>query len=76
MKDLQNASREELITEIERLQSQQKIVANWPVPPPIEFQNLPSGPPELVHGYKVGYSNGWIAFRQALKKYLYPSGNG
>jgi hypothetical protein len=40
--------------------------------PPSNPDNLPSGPPELVHGYRVGFSNGWVAYRQHLKKLIFP----
>ena len=43
--------------------------------PPSQPDNLPSGPPELIHGYRVGYCNGWVAYRQQLKKLVFPSGN-
>jgi hypothetical protein len=42
---------------------------------PINPENLPSGPPELVHGYKVGFANGWTAFRRQLKRAVHPEGN-
>jgi hypothetical protein len=42
--------------------------------PPPNPDNLPSGPPELVHGYRTGYSNGWVAYRQHLKKLIFPQG--
>lgn len=44
--------------------------------PPTNVQNLPSGPPELVHGYRVGYANGFVAYRQALKRLIYPNKGG
>lgn len=43
--------------------------------PPTIPDNLPTGPPELVHGYRVGYSNGFVAYRQMLKRLIYPTGN-
>lgn len=42
--------------------------------PPTNPENMPSGNPELVHGYKVGYANGWVHYRQLIKKLVFPSG--
>jgi hypothetical protein len=40
--------------------------------PPTNVTNLPLGPAELVHGYRVGYANGWVHYRQQLKKTIFP----
>ncbi len=44
-------------------------------PPKDDIPNMPSGPPEFAHAYKVGFLNGWIAYRQAAKKKAFPPGN-
>ena len=36
------------------------------------IKNCPSGPPDLVRGYRVGYSNGWVEYRHRIKRLLYP----
>jgi hypothetical protein len=60
--------------ELDRIRDIHK--AFFTIHPPSIPENLPSGPPELVHGYKVGFANGWVAFRQQLKKALHPEGGG
>ena len=40
--------------------------------PPTNVTNLPSGPAELIHGYTVGFANGWVSYRQQLKKLVFP----
>ena len=61
------------MTELERLQKILAEIANMPPPTPT---NMPSGPDQLVIGYKAGWNNGWVAYRQAIKKLLYPQGGG
>lgn len=57
--------------EIERLRKILAAISNLVPPTPT---NTPSGPDLLVHGYKVGWSNGWVAYRQAIKRILFPGG--
>ena len=44
-------------------------------PPKDDIPNLPSGPPEFTHAYRVGFLNGWAAYRQAAKKKANPPKN-
>ena len=59
--------------ELTRLRQLLSQISNMPPPTPT---NMPSGPEHLKKGYEVGWVNGWVAYRQALKRALYPSGGG
>lgn len=61
------------MTELERLQQILAEISNMPPPNPT---NTPSGPEQLTVGYKAGWVNGWVAYRQAIKRIVYPSGGG
>jgi hypothetical protein len=61
------------MTELERLQQILAEIANLPPPSPT---NMPTGPEQLANGYKVGWINGWVAYRQAIKRIVYPQGGG
>ena len=60
--------------EINRLRSLLVNICNWPIPE--TFVNLPSGPQAIIDAYKVGYINGWIQYRQTIKKFIFPGGGG
>lgn len=60
--------------EINRLRSILEGICNWPLPEETQILNIPKGAPELVHMYKIGFSNGWVQYRQTIKKFIYPGG--
>ena len=61
--------------EEELKQLKQLLLQATNISQPPKMDNIPSGPNELVHGYKVGYVNGWTHYRQYIKKIVFPSGN-
>lgn len=66
----EDAENARLKQELDRLK--QIHAAFFRIQPPSAPPNCPSGPPELIHGYKVGFANGWVAFRQQFKTALNP----
>lgn len=63
------------MTEDELKKLIQEII-NLEPPKDNEIPNMPSGPPDFAHAYRVGFLNGWIHYRQKAKKIVSPPGGG
>lgn len=64
-------NKEELEKELNELKLKINQAVNWA---PIAPESCPSAPEELVRGYRVGWSNSWIAYRQMMKRLFYNEG--